>query len=169
MSSHRAYLSKAEVDKVDQLEKAYTSQDGVHNFACSGIFPLQAIESEKLALYYGKPQDGTADGMIKCVTFPLTDETAKDVYNVAQPSPFGRGTELVYDETYRQAHEIKPPYFALSSDILSSSGLLALLAKKLDYEIPLAGRVNKLNAYTEGGFLNPTKIPLKTKIISEHS
>ncbi|WVW78634.1 hypothetical protein I302_100594 [Kwoniella bestiolae CBS 10118] len=154
---NRPFLTKQQVAKVDALEKAYTTQDGSYNFACSGIYPPHAVALDKLALYYQKPSDTRTRGSIKSVTFPLTAETAKDIYNAGEPSPFGRGSELVYDQTYRQAHELKPPHFALTNDLLSASGLLALLAKKLDYEVPLEGRINKLNAYTEGGFFKTHK------------
>ncbi|KAK6903904.1 hypothetical protein I203_107415 [Kwoniella mangroviensis CBS 8507] len=138
---HRPFLNKNQVAKVDQLEQAYTSQDASNNFACSGIFPPHA----------------KTRGAIKSVTFPLTQETAKDIYNTGEPSPFGRGNELVYDQTYRQARELKPPHFALTNDLLSVCGLLTLLARKLDYEIPLEAKINKLNAYCEGGFFKAHK------------
>ncbi|WWD07848.1 hypothetical protein V865_005955 [Kwoniella europaea PYCC6329] len=136
---HRPFLNKDQVAQIDQLEQAYTSQDASNNFACSGIFPPHAVNIDT------------------SVTFPLTQETAKDIYNTGEPSPFGRGKELVDDQTYRQAHELKPPHFALTNDLLSSCGLLTLLARKLDYEIPLEAKINKLNAYSEGGFFKAHK------------
>ncbi|WWC67757.1 uncharacterized protein I206_101669 [Kwoniella pini CBS 10737] len=155
--SHRAYLTKDEVVKVDQLERSYKSQEGVLNFACSGVFPSHVIASANLALYYVTPDEGKAPRVIKYAMLPITNEVAKDIHGTATTSPFGRGSELVYDDSYRQARELKPPYFSLTSDILSASSLLTLLAKKLNYDSPLEARMNKLNAYTEGGFFKAHK------------
>ncbi|WVQ69082.1 uncharacterized protein L199_007294 [Kwoniella botswanensis] len=154
---HRPFLNKDQVAKIDQLEQAYTSQDASNNFACSGIFPPHAVNIDTLALYYQKPTEKKTRGSIKSVTFPLTQETARNIYNTGEPSPFGRGNELVYDLTYRQAHELKPPHFALTNDLLSACGLLTLLARKLDYEIPVEAKINKLNAYGEGGLFKAHK------------
>ncbi|WWD07881.1 hypothetical protein V865_005988 [Kwoniella europaea PYCC6329] len=89
------------------------------------------------------------------VELPLDTKSAIDLYETGEPSSFGRGKELVYDEGYRQAREIKYPRFALSADPLVDSAIPTILMKKLNNTSPSSFRINKMNMYSQGGFFKP--------------
>ncbi|KAK8845327.1 hypothetical protein IAR55_006040 [Kwoniella newhampshirensis] len=153
----RRLLNDHEIARVKELKEAFQQIDESQAFACSGSFPASAVDFNKIALFCQAMKDGDAVGAPQAFKLPLTNETAKEIYDAGEPSPFGRGKDLVYDDAYRQARELKPPHFALTYDLLSASAFLPLLAEKLDYEVRLEARVNKLNAYGPGGFFKAHK------------
>ncbi|WRT64961.1 uncharacterized protein IL334_001902 [Kwoniella shivajii] len=155
--THRRLLNAQELAIDNQVKKEVFSMQDRINFACGGTLPKSSIDFTKLQLYYLKVERGITRGSPALATFPLTQDSAHQIYEAGEPSPFGRGKDLVYDEEYRQAHELKPPHFALTTDPLLHSALPTLLGKKLDYTSPLSIRLNKLNAYTKGGFFKTHK------------
>lgn len=50
---------------------------------------------------------------IGTISFPLTEQDAKLIENVATQAPFGKGTETVVDTTIRDTFEINPDKFSL--------------------------------------------------------
>jgi hypothetical protein len=66
------------------------------------------------------------------------------------PAHFGHGKELVYDETYRLAREIRPEAFGLNFDpILPSNGILSEISRLIG--IPIRTNLYKINSYGQGG------------------
>jgi hypothetical protein len=53
----------------------------------------------------------TLNGGRRTADFPFNTETVTALYEAGVPSPHGEGKELVYDQTYRQAHELKVSRF----------------------------------------------------------
>jgi len=90
---------------------------------------------------------------LTCSSVPLllSESQIKALYDAGAPSPFGRGDQLTYDESYRSAREIKYPHFALSDDVLAAGRVLEDLQRRLVTK-PLRASVTKLNAYATGGF-----------------
>ncbi|WVQ85362.1 hypothetical protein IAT38_007527 [Cryptococcus sp. DSM 104549] len=154
----RPLLGKEEISKVTDLGDVLQELDQDETFACSGSIAPSEWNAEASLIYFkGKDSDGGQNegGEYRSTPLPLSQEAAKDIYLAGKPSPFGHGHETIFDETYRQAREIKPPFFALTSDILARTSLMSLLAVKLNYGCPLVARLSKLNAYGEGGFFKP--------------
>ncbi|WVQ82676.1 hypothetical protein IAT38_004808 [Cryptococcus sp. DSM 104549] len=154
----RRLLGKDEIDTVQGLGSFLKRLDAEHNFACTGTVPHSALDDGEIRLIYFKGEgngDGKDKGSYEAATLPLSEEAANDNYAAGKTSPFGRGKDLVYDEGYRQAHEIKPPYFSLTADILSRCSILSLLALRLESTTLLEARLSKLNAYGEGGLFKP--------------
>ncbi|WVQ85363.1 hypothetical protein IAT38_007528 [Cryptococcus sp. DSM 104549] len=154
----RRLLNEEEVDIVTDLTDILQELDQNESFACSGTIAAEEWNKDACLIYFkgtgsdGKQKEG---GEYKSIPLPLSEDAARDIYFAGKPSPFGHGNETVYDETYRQAHEIKPPFFSLTSDVLARTSLLSLLTSKLGYGCPLVARLSKLNAYGEGGFFKP--------------
>ncbi|KAF8521841.1 hypothetical protein JB92DRAFT_2889717 [Gautieria morchelliformis] len=74
------------------------------------------------------------------------------------PSSHGRGSETVFDESYRLARELQQGTFALSMDILNESGVMASISALTSPRTSSSGLVAdlyKLNAYGVGGFFKP--------------
>ena len=82
----------------------------------------------------------------------LLDPTADypAFHDVCLPAHFGHGKELVYDETYRLAREIRPEAFGLNFDpILTSNGILSEISRLT--AIPIRAELYKINSYRQGG------------------
>lgn len=85
------------------------------------------------------------------ISLPLDLAAARRVYDAASPSAFGRGPELVFDTSYRSAHEIRPPNFCLTGDMLAHASVLNVIERSMSTK-PLYATLSKLNVYAEGGF-----------------
>ena len=71
-------------------------------------------------------------------------------HNACLPAHYGQGKELVYDEEYRLAREIRPEAFGLNFDpIKSSNEVLASISRLID--IPITAELYKINSYGPGG------------------
>jgi hypothetical protein len=82
------------------------------------------------------------------LTNPEADYDA--FHNACFPAHYGHGKELVYDETYRLAREIRPEAFGLNFDpIKPSNGILSSISRLID--IPITAELYKINSYGPGG------------------
>ncbi|KAG7562971.1 hypothetical protein FFLO_01529 [Filobasidium floriforme] len=125
------------------------------SFAVTGIIRSSELDVSKIALYV-KRQGQATRSAVASYDFPLSAEDVQRVYHAGLPSQHGKGSETVYDPTYRQAHKIKPPYFALSADLIDASNVLNTLPTTLKLEDKrLTARLHKLNVYATGGFFKP--------------
>ena len=71
-------------------------------------------------------------------------------HDACLPAAFGHGKELVYDETYRLAREIRPEAFGLNFDPIGpSNGILSEISRLLD--ISIRAELYKINSYGQGG------------------
>ncbi|WVQ85361.1 hypothetical protein IAT38_007526 [Cryptococcus sp. DSM 104549] len=151
----RRLLGKEEISAVHYLSNILTELDQNESFACSGTIAANEWNKDTCLIYTkgADGDEGQSEGYdYRRARLPLSQDAARDIYLAGKPSPFGHNYKTVYDESYRQAREIKPPDFALTSDILARTSLLSLLTVKLNYGCPLQARLSKLNAYGEGGF-----------------
>ncbi|KAF8587692.1 hypothetical protein K439DRAFT_1614126 [Ramaria rubella] len=96
---------------------------------------------------------------LKSLSFPPQIKMQpKKLFDACVPSSHGHGEETVYDESYRLARELPQGKFALTTEILSASGILASILSLTSPRNPSEGLVAhlyKLNAYTTGGFFKP--------------
>lgn len=83
-------------------------------------------------------------------------EDFESFHRTCEPSSHGHGKELVYDETYRLARELRPNRFGLNFDpleftnqVLDTIGILC--------SMPIGITLYKLNSYTTKGFFRPHK------------
>ncbi|KAF8506201.1 hypothetical protein JB92DRAFT_2963232, partial [Gautieria morchelliformis] len=86
-----------------------------------------------------------------------TDEL-QQLLEACVPSSHGRGSELVFDDSYRLARELQQGTFALTMDILNESGVIASISALTSPRTSSGGLVAdlyKLNAYAVGGFFKP--------------
>ncbi|WVQ69049.1 uncharacterized protein L199_007261 [Kwoniella botswanensis] len=142
--------------ETDNSSYRSSSHLGYGDFACGGFFSsTDSARLSQLRLFYETVKDSVVVGSPKVVELPLDTRSAIALYETGELSSFGRGKELVYDEGYRQAREIKSPRFALSADFLVDSAIPTILMKKLNYTSPLSFRINKMNMYSQGGFFKP--------------
>ncbi|KAL7425250.1 hypothetical protein Q5752_000938 [Cryptotrichosporon argae] len=58
-------------------------------------------------------------------------------------------TALEYDAAFRLARELKPPFFALSNDIISTGIILRQIKRMLAIDKPLVANLHKINVYGE--------------------
>ena len=77
-------------------------------------------------------------------------------HNACLPAHYGHGKELVYDETYRLAREIRPEAFGLNFDpIRFSNQVLSNISRLID--TPIAAELYKINSYSPGGMFKAHK------------
>lgn len=111
-------LSDAQLEAVTMMKRALKSSKAT--FACGGT--IEDIKVNQLLLFNSPAtaqseqsvvwveivlvKRNRADGL-RMTKLPLSVETARALYDNGVPSPHGMGGELVLDETYRQAHELK--------------------------------------------------------------
>lgn len=126
-----------------ELESAFKQQ--IEPFAVGGSIPVASDH----ALYVVN-----TDETILRLALPLDASSAARLHDAAHPSSFGRGPELVYDETYRTAREIRPASFSLSGDVLAQASVLHTIQTSLCTG-PLYASVAKLNVYAESGLFKP--------------
>lgn len=89
------------------------------SFAVTGIIRPSELDVSKIALYVKQQaqqssqpvgEEGQGQASVATVAsydFPLSAEDVQSIYDAGLPSQHGKGSETVYDPTYRQAHEIK--------------------------------------------------------------
>jgi hypothetical protein len=135
---------EAATPRLEALEASFLACD--RPFSCSGSIPLRALPSLRL-FYTTKDKDREAGW----APFPLSPSDTVALYDAGAPSPFGRGDQLVHDDTYRSARELVPPAFALSHDVLDAGLVLPDLSRRLACE-RLVAHPTKLNTYAVGGF-----------------
>ncbi|KAF8578576.1 hypothetical protein K439DRAFT_460761 [Ramaria rubella] len=119
-------------------------------FCCGGTIELPS--EQKLSIAY----NGGINGFLE---LPSTDlDAITKLIDACAPSSHGRGEETVYDESYRLARELPQGRFALTTEILGESDVLASISPLTSSRAPnegLVARLYKLNAYATGGFFKP--------------
>ena len=169
----RPPLSEKEVEVVTGLKHAFQATNST--FCCTGHAPFDV---KRPVIFYAttsaifatneKP-DGTpiSTRYVYLVNFGATTDTlrvsALDLFsptadyaafhNACLPAHFGHGKELVYDETYRLAREIRPEAFGLNFDpIVPSNGILSEISRLI--AISIRAELYKINSYGHGGMFH---------------
>ncbi|KAF8531984.1 hypothetical protein JB92DRAFT_2845883 [Gautieria morchelliformis] len=133
-------------DLVESLTKTESQ------FCCGGVIQLHA--EQKPCIFY-KGDGGHAHSL---ELPPTRTDKMQQLLEACVPSSHGRGSETVFDESYRLARELQQGTFALTMDILNESGVLASISALTSSRTSSSGLVAdlyKLNAYTVGGFFKP--------------
>jgi predicted 2-oxoglutarate/Fe(II)-dependent dioxygenase YbiX len=88
------------------------------------------------------------------VALPLLPMQAEQLAAVAQPAPYGRGTETLTDPTVRRCRQISPDRVRISGRhwVRSLETIVARAAEGLGVDGPVSAEFYKLLLYEEGGF-----------------
>ncbi|KAF8521675.1 hypothetical protein JB92DRAFT_2890110 [Gautieria morchelliformis] len=134
-------------DLVESLAKTESQ------FCCGGVIQLPAEQKPRLLYEVG---DG---GHAHSLELPPTrPDELQQLLDVCVPSSHGRGSETVFDDSYRLARELQQGTFALTRDILNDSGVMAIISALTSPRTSSSGLVAdlyKFNAYAVGGFFKP--------------
>ncbi|KAF8531989.1 hypothetical protein JB92DRAFT_2803107 [Gautieria morchelliformis] len=149
-SMDRPSLTSVDKHVLKGLVKGLTKTES--QFCCGGVIHLPA--ERKPCLFY----KGDGDHAHSLEFSPTRTDKLQQLLEACVPSSHGRGSETVFDESYRLARELQQDTFALTMDILNESGVMASISALTSPRTSNSGLVAdlyKLNAYGKGGFFKP--------------
>lgn len=118
-------------------------------FACGGSVTLD----KPVRIHYAERESGGSSSPEGAVTFPPDNDAALDrLVGVCEPAAFGKGKELVHDESYRSAFELPADRF-LTSFLPCEHAIMSEIHRLLaPNAASVRAKLYKLNAYKQGGF-----------------
>ncbi|KAG8943210.1 hypothetical protein FRC04_003173 [Tulasnella sp. 424] len=141
--SSRQPISETEAAVLKDLQRSWgrLHMDAMDERILQGNLDLCSIGVETPLLMY---EVGGGDDE------KMLDELHQD----GEPAHFGRGNELVRDESYRLAREIRADRFGFNFDPLAEgSGILSAISRELSAFdcVEVGAKLYKLNSYVTGG------------------
>ncbi|KAG8919539.1 hypothetical protein FRC00_011208, partial [Tulasnella sp. 408] len=172
--SSRPPVTPHEADTIDKIDDALFESE---SFYLSGTLDLATLGVSNPTILYsvGGPDGDVQAARVVSLNKPSTE--ALDLLHAeADPSPFGHNKELVHDESYRLARELRSDRFNLNFDpIAVDAGVLAAVSafaaphleppdteddqihphfrepETIPRKTGVQARLYKLNSYTTGG------------------
>jgi hypothetical protein len=99
----------------------------------------------------------TASYRKSVITLPgQSEDSLHELHKCFVPSKFGKGTETVYDESYRLARDLAPDSFSVKPEALKLiEPIMPVIADVIGR--PVRAGLYKLNSYATGGFFGAHK------------
>jgi len=144
---YRITMTNIRTNPTDQILEILGAIKGNGNFACSGAVPFVLPG----LIVQGKQEE---------LSFPLLEETARELISLSRKAPFGKGAETILDENVRRVWEMDAS--ALQFKNPEWTKMLASMLRKVQSGLgmekeEIQANLYKLLVYEKGGFFLPHK------------